>query len=54
MTERTTGYIKWFNLARRYGFIRRETFRPMPQHVAQVDKVQSEVFRPPSLPITDV
>ena len=24
MTERTTGHIKWFNLARRYGFIRRE------------------------------
>lgn len=28
MTERPTGYIKWFNLARRYGFIRREGGQP--------------------------
>jgi CspA family cold shock protein len=28
MTERTTGYIKWFNPARRYGFIRREGGQP--------------------------
>lgn len=28
MTERTTGYIKWFNPARRYGFVRREGGQP--------------------------
>jgi len=28
MTERTTGHIKWFNPARRYGFIRREGGQP--------------------------
>jgi CspA family cold shock protein len=28
MTERTSGTIKWFNPARRYGFIRREGGQP--------------------------
>jgi CspA family cold shock protein len=28
MIERTTGYIKWFNPRRRYGFIRREGGQP--------------------------